>query len=83
MKLRKYIKSLKKFLKANGDMDCWYSIDDEGNGYETVYGAGTLFYKNKEDDWRTDEVYGYEEFREMAEDGELNIEDFEKICVVN
>lgn len=47
MKLSKYIASLQKFLKENGDLDCYYAIDDEGNGYQQVNWAGTKMLRYK------------------------------------
>lgn len=37
MKVSEMIKNLQKFMKDNGDLDCWYAVDDEGNGYQKVY----------------------------------------------
>lgn len=38
MKLADYIKALQAIKKQHGNLDCFYSCDDEGNGYnEIVY----------------------------------------------
>ena len=36
MKLKEYIKALKKLEKDYGNCECYYSRDDEGNSYDTV-----------------------------------------------
>ena len=43
MKLSEYINKLHDFLDEHGDMECYYSSDDEGNEYQEVYYGGTLF----------------------------------------
>jgi len=50
MKLNKYIKELEKILKSNGDMECCYAIDDEGNRYNLVVYEPSVLYKRKDDD---------------------------------
>ena len=47
MKLSEYIEGLQEFLDENGDMDVYYSRDDEGNGYQAVGYTGTKFFRYK------------------------------------
>lgn len=79
MLLSEYIANLQQFMVDNGDMPCYYARDAEGNGYEEVSYAGTLFYITKLEH-RTDDVYqDLEEFEDDWEDTEQPI----AICVVN
>lgn len=34
MKISEMINNLQEFKDEHGDLDCWYSRDDEGNGYQ-------------------------------------------------
>lgn len=49
MKLSEYIDELKKFFDEHGDMDTYYASDDEGNNYQRVCFAGSLFYRREGD----------------------------------
>lgn len=50
MKLSKYIELLQRTLKYEGDLECVYSTDDEGNAYHKVNYAGShLYFENLED----------------------------------
>jgi len=59
MKLSKYIASLQEILDTEGDLDCYYSIDDEGNGYQQVHYDGTVLFIFQRDvgSYRLDDVY--------------------------
>lgn len=48
MKLKDYIKSLQKLAKKCPEAECFYSIDEEGNGYESVYFGPSIQYTNKD-----------------------------------
>lgn len=37
MKVSEMIKNLQEFMAGHGDIDCYYSEDDEGNGYHEVH----------------------------------------------
>ena len=75
MKLSKYIKKLEKILKDNGDMECCYSIDDEGNQYNLVVYEPSILYINKDnEDNRDIEIFSKEEIED---------EEVEKIVCVN
>lgn len=75
MKISKMIKNLQEFMAENGDLDCWYAKDDEGNGYQRVYYAPSLYYVDEDQ-----EVYGN---IEDLEEYDLTEEDVTKICIVN
>ena len=80
MKLSEYIKGLEKILEEEGDMDCYYSSDDEGNDYYSLDYDGTVCYihEDDKDDW-SPSVFSFEGCKQYEEDGEV----FIKICVVN
>lgn len=47
MKLKEYIKYLKKLEKNHGDAEVWYAIDDEGNGYGSVLFGPSIVYASE------------------------------------
>ena len=49
MKLKDYIKSLQKLVKKYPEAECFYSIDEEGNGYESVYFGPSIQYADKDE----------------------------------
>jgi hypothetical protein len=83
MKLSEYINGLQKFLAKHGDLEVYYSSDDEGNSYQTVGYAGTLFYVSEREKNRYHpELIDYndtEYINEVLEDGDELI----PVCVVN
>lgn len=83
MKLSEYIKKLQEFLDENGDMDAYYAADDEGNAYQGVGYAGSLYYlpEHEKDEWRPS-LIGADDTEYIAE---LQEEECELIpvCVVN
>lgn len=74
MKVSEMIKNLQDFMTENGDLECWYSVDDEGNAYHKLYYAPSKYYVNEDD-----EVRQLEDIEYFEED----IEDYEAICIVN
>ena len=81
MKVSEMIKNLQKFMAENGDIDCYYAKDDEGNGYYEVHYEPTLMYVDE-----YDEAYSIESIEEDKEDGYLTEEEFakfKKVCIVN
>jgi hypothetical protein len=76
MKLSEYINSLQEFLNDNGDLDCFYACDDEGNGYQQVNYAGNLYYTMEPEAYRP-EMYSDEDKEEYPDD------EFTAVCVVN
>lgn len=75
MKISEMIENLKKFKDEHGDIECWYAADDEGNCYQRVYFAPSLYYV-----YDDDEVYGD---IEDLEEYDLSVEDVTPICLVN
>ena len=81
MKVSEMIKNLQEFMAENGDIDCYYAKDDEGNGYYKVYYEPTLMYVDEDG-----EAYSIKSIEEDKEDGYLTDEDlakFTKACVIN
>ncbi len=81
MKLSEYIQGLTAFLAEHGDMEAYYSSDDEGNSYQKVgySGSKVFLHPQDKDKYRTDCVYPEED---MAGYG-VEADDFVPICVVN
>lgn len=78
MKVSEMIENLQEFMKENGDIDCYYAVDDEGNDYKEVYYKPTLMLENSYGD-----LYSVQE---IEEDGGLDEEEraeFKKVCIVN
>ena len=81
MKVSEMIKNLQEFMNENGDIDCYYAVDDEGNGYNKVYYAPTLMYADG-----YGECYSVESIDQDWAEGYLSDEEFaglEKVCIVN
>lgn len=75
MKVSEMITNLKVFMYENGDLDCWYAQDDEGNAYHEVYYEPTLYYVDEHGI-----VYTQEDF------DDVDIKDIKwltPVCVVN
>lgn len=84
MKLSEYIEGLKKFPEENGDMDAYYSRDDEGNGYQEVYWSGTKMYLEKEsDNPHRPDLYCEDDLDYILDEYEIGSEDLISVCVVN
>lgn len=78
MKLSEYIEYLTNFMNINGDLECFYSSDNEGNSYQRVSYAGTLFF-TREPEKYSPELYSKDDIEEDDED----CEEFTKVCVIN
>lgn len=76
MLLSKYIEGLQKVLNEHGDLECYYAIDDEGNGYQKVIYNGTVFY-TEYPEYRLDIACPEDEIEECG------LENPVKICIVN
>ena len=75
MKISEMIKNLEAVMLANGDLECYYSVDDEGNAYHPVYFEPSVYWINE-----YDEVFQDEDLEgEPAED----IAELTQICIVN
>lgn len=75
MKISEMINNLQEFMDKHGDIDCWYSEDDEGNGYKEVHYDPSLYYVDEDNNVYTD--------IEDVEYCDLSIEDVKPICIVN
>ena len=49
MKLKEYLESLEKLYEEHGDIEVYYSIDEEGNDYKEVYYSPSFNYMTKDD----------------------------------
>ena len=81
MKVSEMIKNLQEFMAENGDIDCYYAVDDEGNDYKEVYYSPTLMYVDEDG-----AAYSIEPIKEDRENGYLTDEEFakfKKVCIVN
>lgn len=74
MKISEMIKNLQKLMAENGDIKCYYSVDDEGNAYHPVYFEPSKYYIDEDGDVLNSEDLEYYE---------LQIEDVEPICIIN
>ena len=75
MKISEMIQNLQEFMKAHGDLECYYATDDEGNAYHPVYYGPSCYYVNEDG-----EMYKEEDI--LNEDPE-DIEDLKPVCIVN
>jgi hypothetical protein len=84
MNLSNYISGLQLILDQHGDLPCYYSRDDEGNGYQEVLYDGSLYYVTKLEHCVDDVYLNKEEYDDCvgegyADEGMTLI----PICVVN
>ena len=64
MKLSEYIKHLEELMKTEGDLECWYSADDEGNYYQPLnYEPSMMVYVEQDDD-----LHSGDDYEEILED---------------
>lgn len=75
MKISRMIKNLQEFMNNNGDLDCYYAIDDEGNGYKEVHYSPSMYYVNGYGD-----MFQQEDYDEADEEDK---KDLIPVCVVN
>lgn len=75
MKISQMIKNLEAVMLANGDLECWYAVDDEGNGYYPIYFEPSVYYRNRHGD-----MYQEEDLKD--EDPE-DIMELKQVCIVN
>lgn len=74
MKISEMIKNLQEFMAENGDLECWYAVDDEGNAYHEIYYTPSMYYTNGEGDvYHTLEDFNMDDY----------VEDIQPICIVN
>lgn len=75
MKISQMIKNLQTILSDHGDVECWYAVDDEGNAYQPIHFAPSVYYANHYGD-----VFQEEDLKD--EDPE-DITELNAICIVN
>ena len=75
MKISEMIENLEAVMAANGDIEVWYAVDDEGNAYHPIYYSPSVYYVNQ-----YDEVFQEEDLED--EDPE-DIVELTQICIVN
>ena len=75
MKISEMIKNLEEVMLANGDLECYYAVDDEGNAYRPVYFEPSVYYINE-----YDEVFQEEDLEGEPEE---DIAELEHICIIN
>ena len=75
MKISEMIKNLKAVMAVNGDIECYYSEDDEGNAYHPVYFGPSVYWTNQYGDMFRDEDLECEDTYDIAE--------LTQICIVN
>lgn len=75
MKISEMMKNLEAVMTANGDLECWYAVDDEGNAYHPVWFEPSVYYTNSYGD-----VFQEEDIKD--EDPE-DIAALERICIIN
>lgn len=56
MKLSKYVEHLQGVLKNEGDLECVYATDEEGNGFHKVNYAGAIYYFENLEDYYLEQV---------------------------
>ena len=75
MTISEMIKNLEAVMLANGDLEVWYAVDDEGNAYHPVYFSPSVYYINQYGDVFQDEDLEDEDPEDIAE--------LQHICIVN
>ena len=75
MKISEMIKNLEVVMAANGDIECYFASDDEGNAYHPVYFEPSVYWINKYGDVFQDEDIEDEDPEDIAE--------LKQICIVN
>jgi hypothetical protein len=79
MKLSEYIQKLQNFMEKNGDLNCFYSSDDEGNEYIKVSFSPSALFTTEPEGYRVDMI---------SQEGLADLDDedkseFFKVCVIN
>ena len=83
MLLSKYIEGLQQFMSDHGDMEAYYSSDDEGNSYQLVGYKGSLYYlpEHEKNRYKPDLIGADDtEYIEEAKEEECELT---PVCVIN
>ena len=75
MKISEMIRNLEAVMLANGDLECYYAADDEGNAYHPVYFEPSVYWINQYDEVFQDE--------DLEGEDEEDIAELTQICIVN
>ena len=75
MKISEMIRNLEAVMLANGDIECYYAVDDEGNAYHPVYFKPSVYWINQYDEVFQDE--------DLEGEDEEYIAELTQICIVN
>ena len=75
MTISEMIKNLEAVMAANGDIEVWYAVDDEGNAYHPIYFTPSVYYVNQYGDMYQEEDLEDEDPEDIAE--------LQHICIVN
>lgn len=75
MTISEMIKNLEAVMLANGDLECYYAVDDEGNAYHPIHWEPSVYYVNQYGDVFQDEDLEDEDPEDIAE--------LQHICIVN
>jgi hypothetical protein len=75
MRISEMIKNLEAVMASQGDLECYYAVDDEGNAYHPIFFEPSVFYVNKYGD-----IFQEEDIKD--EDPE-DIAELKRICIVN
>ena len=70
MTISQLIKNLQRLMAEKGDLECWYAVDDEGNGYHPLSYEPSFMYMDED----------YEMYNVEDVDDE---NDYEMVCIVN
>ena len=75
MTISEMIKNLEAVMLANGDLECYYAVDDEGNAYYPIHWEPSVYYVNKYGDVFQDE--------DLEDENPEDIAELRHICIVN
>ena len=75
MRVSDMIKNLQDFMDEHGDLECWYSEDDEGNRYQEVHYEPSKYYVDEGETVYTS--------LEDVKACDLDVTDVTPICIVN
>lgn len=75
MKISEMIKNLEATMLKNGDLECYYAVDDEGNAYYPVYFKPSVYYMNQYGEMFHDE--------DLEGEDEEDIAELQCVCIVN
>lgn len=75
MIISEMIKNLEEVMAENGDIECYYAVDDEGNAYHPVYFVPTVYWMNKYGDMFSE--------KDLEDEDPDDIAELTQVCIVN